>query len=75
MKLVQQYVETFTRKIEAVKSRDWQSEEQKYYEVCSAYATIMTLFTNYSDWHKLEDLKPIAKIFEEFQNEYFDKVL
>lgn len=75
MKLVQVHLENLSRKIEEVKSRDWQSEEQKYLEVCAAYATMMTLFTKHSDRYTLQDLKPLADMFDKYQDEYLDMVL
>lgn len=73
--IIKQNIELLNRKIEEVNSQSWKSVDQKYFEICAYYATVMTVLTKHSDVYTLKDLEPLAKIFGKYQNNYFDDVL
>lgn len=73
MDIVGCYINSLNEQIEYIESKDYKDESEKYMEVCSQYAYIVSGLSEQSGDLTLKDLLPITNVFKEYQQNYFKR--
>lgn len=71
MCIVNVYVESLNQRIEQISKKIYKDEHEKYLEVCTNYANIISVLSKIHAQLTLDDLLPITNIFSNYQTNYF----